>query len=252
MQGMTMVCLLLGVGPLSPHGWGCPATVEVVGAPAIMLDRDLFEFLEHTSDAAFALTDSGEICSWNASAEELFGYARSEAVGKACFELFQGNGAFGTRVCTDRCQIRDCAAQHVPVCDFDLEVKTRSGRRIWVNVSTIVYEDHNSGRRRIVHLARSITARKRTEALVGRMLRLSKQLADTADDAIRLAPVSSLSDQEQRVLKSLSEGRSPAAIVADLHISPQTLRNHLHHINQKLGTHNRLEAVIHAIRRQLI
>jgi DNA-binding CsgD family transcriptional regulator len=41
-------------------------------------------------------------------------------------------------------------------------------------------------------------------------------------------------------------------IARELHISSQTLRNHLHHINQKLGTHTRLEAVIHAIRRRLI
>ncbi|MEO7963967.1 MAG: LuxR C-terminal-related transcriptional regulator [Gemmatimonadaceae bacterium] len=35
-------------------------------------------------------------------------------------------------------------------------------------------------------------------------------------------------------------------------MSPQTLRNHLRHIKQKLRTHNRLEAVTHAQRRGLI
>jgi DNA-binding CsgD family transcriptional regulator len=35
-------------------------------------------------------------------------------------------------------------------------------------------------------------------------------------------------------------------------ISSQTLRNHLYHVNRKLGTHNRLEAVVHAVRRGLI
>jgi len=54
------------------------------------------------------------------------------------------------------------------------------------------------------------------------------------------------------VLHRLSEGKSPAEIIGELDISPQTLRNHLHHINQKLGTHSRLEAVTHAIRRKLI
>jgi len=66
------------------------------------------------------------------------------------------------------------------------------------------------------------------------------------------APAMPLSEQEQRVLRSFSEGRSPSDIVHELNISPQTLRNHLHHINQKLGTHNRLEAVTHAMRRKLI
>jgi DNA-binding CsgD family transcriptional regulator len=84
------------------------------------------------------------------------------------------------------------------------------------------------------------------------MLAVSKQLAEISDRSLRPAPVKPLSDQEHRVLHSLSEGKSPADVVRELDISPQTMRNHLHHINQKLGTHNRLEAVTHALRRKLI
>ena len=215
-------------------------------------DRDLFDFLEHTADAAFAVTDAGEICSWNSSAEALFGFARDEVIGKTCFELFRGRGVLGTLVCREHCQVRDCAAHHRPIPDFDLEVKVRSGQRIWVNVSTMVHEDPKTGRRRIVHLMRSVRDRKRTEALVQRMLRTSKELLEAADASVRAEPIPRLSEQEHRVLRGLSEGQSPAAVVRDLRISHQTLRNHLHHINQKLGTHNRLEAVIHATRRKLI
>jgi PAS domain S-box-containing protein len=217
-----------------------------------MLDRELFDFLEHTADAAFAVTDGGEICSWNGSAEVLFGFERAEAIGRTCYELFQGGDALGSLACTENCHVRQCAAHHTAIPDFDLEVKTRSGRRMWVNMSTVVHEDHNTGRRRIVHFARSIADRKRTDVLVQRMLRTSKQLIEMSNDGLRPAPVTPLSEQEQRVLRSLSEGQNPSGIVRDLNISPQTLRNHLHHINQKLGTHNRLEAVIHAIRRKLI
>jgi len=53
----------------------------------MMLDRDLFEFLERTADAAFTGSDSGEICSWNASAERLFGFQRAAAIGRTCSEL---------------------------------------------------------------------------------------------------------------------------------------------------------------------
>ena len=84
------------------------------------------------------------------------------------------------------------------------------------------------------------------------MLLMSKELVEIADDSLRPAPVNPLSEQEHRVLRRFSEGKSPVDIARELEISPQTLRNHLHHINQKLGTHNRLEAVTHAIRRKLI
>ena len=217
-----------------------------------MLDHDLFDFLEHTADAAFTVTDDGEICSWNASAEALFGFKRDEAVGKFSGSLFEGRGPLGRAVFTENCHVRECVRQHIPIPDFDLEVKTRSGRRIWVNISTVVHEDAKTGRRRIVHLARSVADRKRTETLVRRMLRTSKQLIEMSNDGVRPAPAIPLSEQELRVLRSFSQGQSPSDIVRDLNISPQTLRNHLHHINQKLGTHNRLEAVLDAIRRQLI
>jgi DNA-binding CsgD family transcriptional regulator len=84
------------------------------------------------------------------------------------------------------------------------------------------------------------------------MLVVSKQMVEVSDRWLRPAPVNPLSEQEHRVLHRFSEGKSPADIVCELDISPQTLRNHLHHINQKLGTHNRLEAVTHAMRRKLI
>jgi PAS domain S-box-containing protein len=218
----------------------------------MILDGDLYEFLEHTSDAAFAVTDAGEICSWNGSAEALFGFRRDEVLGKTCFELFQGRDVLGTLTCKESCHVRECASHHAPIPDFDLEVNTGAGGRIWVNVSTVVYEDPKSGRRRIVHLARSVENRKQTEEVVQRMLVLSKQVAEIAEHSLRPAPVDALSEQERRVLRSFSEGKPPADIVRELKISPQTLRNHLHHINQKLGTHNRLEAVTHAIRRKLI
>ncbi len=218
----------------------------------MMLDRDLFDFLEHTADAAFVVTDGGEICSWNSGAEALFGFVSDEVLGKTCFELFRGMDVLGTLMCTEQCHVRDCAARHAPIPDIDLEVNTRTGDRIWVNMSTLIHEDSKSGRRRIVHLARSIEDRKRAEAIVQRMVLVSKQLAEISDRSLRPAPVRPLSEQEYRVLHRFSEGKSPADIVRELDISPQTLRNHLHHINQKLGTHNRLEAVTHAIRRKLI
>ncbi|MBK5188812.1 MAG: response regulator transcription factor [Gemmatimonadaceae bacterium] len=59
-------------------------------------------------------------------------------------------------------------------------------------------------------------------------------------------------EQEERVLHLFAAGHTPGQVTRSLGISTQTLRNHLHHVNQKLGTHNRLEAVIHAVRRRLI
>jgi DNA-binding CsgD family transcriptional regulator len=69
---------------------------------------------------------------------------------------------------------------------------------------------------------------------------------------VRAEPAATLSEQERNVLRLFAEGKDSDEVASTLSISPQTLRNHLHHINQKLRTHNRLEAVMNAIQRKLI
>jgi PAS domain S-box-containing protein len=217
-----------------------------------MLEQELFDLLERTADAAFSVTDQGEICSWNAAAEKLFGYPRAEALHKTCYDLLQGRGTLGTRVCGEACSIRDCAEKHLDIPNFDLEVKTRSGRRIWVSLSTLVYENSRNCRRLIVHLTHDITARRRNEELLRKVTALSRQLVAIPDIIGQPAPTSPLSDQEKEILHMFSVGKNSTEIARKLGITVQTLRNHLHHINQKLHTHNRLEAVTHAIQRKLV
>ena len=219
-----------------------------------MLQKELLEFLDETADAAFSVNQQGEICSWNAAAEKLFGYSASEAIGKSCYGLLQGRGSLGITLCTREFYLRQATAEHCRIPNFDLEVTVRSGRRIWVDLSTLVFKDGRTHPRLIVHLSRNITERKHNEDLLHKMLQLSKQIIAISDgNALgRPAPVSSLSEQEQSVLRLFSDGKNSAEIARELGISLQTLRNHLHHVNDKLGTHNRLQAVMHAMHRKLI
>ena len=208
--------------------------------------------LERTADAAFSVTLEGELQSWNRAAERLFGHAAADVLGRSCDEVFDGRGALGTLAQTDFAHVRECVAQGREVPDFDLAVTVQSGESRWINVSTLVLEDPHGGRPLIIHLARDIDARKQSEETIARMLRLSRHLLAIADESKRPAPVTPLSGHERRILRLFADGRSPAEIARDLNVTPQTLRNHLHHINQKLGTRNRLEAVMHALRRKLI
>ncbi len=217
-----------------------------------MLDQELFDLFEGTSEASYVVNDDGEVCSWNKAAEKLFGYTRAEALKKNCNELLQGRGALGIRICGDHCGIRECAAKHVDIPGFDLEVKARSGRRLWVNVSVLVYENPRNGRRLIVQLARDITAQKKNEELLHKMMALSQQMSALPEFMGRPTPVVPLSENEREILRMFSIGKNSNEIARKLGITLQTLRNHLHHINQKLHTHNRLEAVTHAIQRKLV
>lgn len=219
-----------------------------------MLETELFALLEQTADAAYTVTEGGEICSWNAAAERLFGYRASEVLHRNIDEVLEARDTLGTTALAGGADAatrrRHDTSGGIP--NFDLEVRTRSGGRIWVNVSTIVFDNQRTGRRLFVRLERDVDQRRRNEERFYRMVEVARQLVALAGDASHHAPVEPLSEQERRILKLFAEGRNSTTIARKLSISAQTLRNHLHHINRKLRTHTRLEAVTHAQQRGLI
>ena len=220
-----------------------------------MLETELFAFLEQTADAAYTVTEQGEIRSWNRAAERLFGYPASEVLGRHIEEVFDAFDSLGTEplVGGDETAVRDperSGRRRIP--HFDLDVRTRSGARLWVNVSTIVFDNRRTGRRLLVRLARDITQRRVNATLLNRMLELARQVVALPDEASQQAPAETLTNHERRILELFAEGNNSASIARKLRISAQTLRNHLHRINRKLGTHSRLEALTHAKRRGLI
>jgi PAS domain S-box-containing protein len=218
-----------------------------------MLEPELFALLEGTADAAYTVTEDGEICSWNRAAEQLFGYPADKVLRRHIDDVLGARDALDTDALAGGLE---AASRHwgegssgIP--NFDLEVGTRSGDRIWVNVSTIVFDNQRTGRRLFVRLASDIDQRRRNEELLHRLVEAARRVVALTDGAHH-APVEPLSEQERRILTLFAEGNNSTTIARKLRISPQTLRNHLHHINRKLRTHNRLEAVTHAQRRGLI
>jgi PAS domain S-box-containing protein len=219
-----------------------------------MLEAELFALLEQTADAAYTVTERGEICSWNGGAERLFGYPAAEVAGRNIDEVLDGRDALDTHALAggSEAATRHWDGTSALIPDFDLEVRTRSGDRIWVNVSTIIADIPPIGRRLFVRLARDVGQGRLNATLLNRMLDAARQLVALANDPSHHAPVEPLSEQERRILIRLAAGDNPASIARKLKISAQTLRNHLYHINRKLRTHNRLQAVTHAQRRGLI
>ena len=219
-----------------------------------MLETELFAFLEQTADAAYTVTEQGEICSWNRAAERLFGYPASDVLGRHIEEVFDAFDSLGTEplVGGDETAVRDPKTSGRRIPHFDLDVRTRSGARLWVNVSTIVFDNRRTGRRLLVRLARDITQRRLNATLLNRMLDVARQVVALPDEVSQQAPDETLTYHERQILKLLAKGDKSASIARKLRISAQTLRNHLHHINKKFGTHSRLEALTHAQRHGLI
>jgi PAS domain S-box-containing protein len=217
-----------------------------------MFAGDVYKMLEGAADAAFVVTHEGEICFWNVAAEQLFGYAAKDVLNKTCFEVLKGKDALGALACTGGCSVQHSAIHTDSIPTFDLEVTIGSGQRRWVSISTIVFEDSRLHRRLIVHLARDISDSKEREQAFSRMIDASKQVISVGDVRTRLAPIESLSAKEEHILKLFAKAKNSSQVARELGITLPTLRNHLHAINQKLRTHNRLEAVLSAMKRGLI
>lgn len=175
---------------------------------------------------------------WNAAAEKLFGYSSAEAIGKSCNRLLRGRGNLGTRVCTPAFFAGQPAENDSTMSNFDLEVTNRSGRQIWVDLSTLIFKDGRTHPRLIVQLARDITKRKHKEELLDNMLQSSKQIVAISDEngTGHLAPVPSLSEQEQRILRRFFDGKNSAELAQSLGIALQTSQPSLSHQRETRNT----------------
>lgn len=219
-----------------------------------MLEAELTVLLHRCGDAAWVVSEDGTIRSWNPVATRLLGYDEQEVVGRDVHDVLQARDGLGTAplAAGPDSAVRQVGDAREPIRDFDIEVRTRDGRRVWLNVSTIVVERERRRPPLIVRLARDVTARKAQERLLGRLIPLARQLAALADPLPAPAPVAPLTDRERRILHLFEQGASSVEVERALGITAQTLRNHVHRINRKLRTRTRLEAVAHARRRGLI
>jgi two-component system, NarL family, nitrate/nitrite response regulator NarL len=68
----------------------------------------------------------------------------------------------------------------------------------------------------------------------------------------RTSPQGLLTDRESEVLDMLAGGASAPEIAARLHLSPATVKTHLHNLYAKLGVSDRAAAVAEGMRRGLI
>ena len=104
----------------------------------------------------------------------------------------------------------------VPVTDYEVDVFTTDGRRQRAEISSVTIPGGDQCHA-VFGIARTGPSRTRSPA--------------------RLTP------RQMQVLRLLGEGASTAEIADMLHLSKETVRNHVRHVLRALGVHSRLEAV---------
>jgi PAS domain S-box-containing protein len=208
--------------------------------------RELRETVESTADAAFAIDPQGAIVAWNAAAEELFGVAAPNALGRFCDEVVRGSDETGP-VCGAQCTIRQAIQQGRPLGNTDIEIAAGQGRA-WCNVSILRLSMDGSEKPYSLHIVRAVDTCKRWELLlrdvVAKATGLSPERARRAIEGARSATAATnLSKREHEVLRLMAKGDGTSEIARKLSIEKTTASNHIQHVMRKLNVHTRLEAV---------
>jgi len=194
--------------------------------------------LADAEDGALLLRDDGRIAEWNTAAMRITGYEAAEVLGRRCCTLFGGGAANGNGSCAAACRVFSQIRKGEPVPTVDVKITSKTGRALWLSMSTFVLRGAAQVRvPYVIHTFRDVTAVRDVLALIGH--RLARTPAD--DQSTRL------SRRELEVLRFMASGATNRAMAHRLQISPATVRNHTHHIFEKLGVHTRLRAVTYAI-----
>jgi PAS domain S-box-containing protein len=94
--------------------------------------------LDSVADGVFTVDESFRITSFNRAAETITGYARDEAIGRPCHEIFRAD------ICKSHCALRHSFHTGSPLVNVRIHAINREGRSIPLSISTAILR---SGRR---------------------------------------------------------------------------------------------------------
>jgi PAS domain S-box-containing protein len=200
------------------------------------IEESISHALEQAGDGAVVSGPDGRVVLWNRAAERLLGWTRTEAIGKSTCALLEADPNGSRPGCHDGCAVSLAALKGEDVESFDVQARTKTGRPLRLNVSTLSL---NGGARNggpvTVHLFRLAV---RPAAGASRPLAIQP---DTGNGA-----VGTLTPRELEVLRLLATGANTRVSAERLGVSPATVRNHVQNLLGKLGVHSRLQAVAYA------
>jgi DNA-binding CsgD family transcriptional regulator len=178
---------------------------------------DLIETLSRLGRPSLIVNREGRITWQNDAGRELFG----DLVGRI---------AVGSTVAPDHAASAQRQFERklggVPFTDYEIDVITRHGRRVRAEISSVAIPGDDP-ERAVFAIA---------------WLEPEPPLARDAG----------LTPRQKDVLDLLAKGQSTEQIAAGLHLTTETVRNHIRHLLKTLGAHSRLEAVVVARRQGLI
>jgi len=217
----------------------------------------LDDILYSAVDGVFAVDATQRIIFWNPGCEELFERSSDSILGRPCNDVLCGkNPASGAKFCRpDCCVARLCKGGDANCAPNKFSIKTvgANDQPLVLSVNVLLVPSCCNKRWVVIHLLnRSVNSDLLTS--LDNSSRLGKhsptvKYAGIGDCGKNL---SRLTTRESEVLQLLSEGLSSGVISKKFTVSQTTIRNHIQHIQSKLGVHSQTEAVAYAYRHNLV
>jgi PAS domain S-box-containing protein len=91
--------------------------------------------LDSIADGVFTVDDQWRITSFNRAAERITGVRRSDAIGRACCEVFRAS------ICETACALRQTLTTGRPIVNKAVYILDVRGNRIPISISTAVFRD---------------------------------------------------------------------------------------------------------------
>ena len=217
------------------------------------------EMVARIADGAMLVDDRGMVRMWNRAAERLLGFRADEVVGRPCRDILCGRTLGGSELCSPACEIGRRLDAGTGVRNYDMQTRSKSGRVVWINISSIPVPTRKAGRFLRLHLFRDISRQRKVLQLAedlhgilsapshaGSMPAPERPTPQASADLPVGRGVSLLTKREQDVLRLMAAGSTTTEIADTLFISIVTVRNHIQHIFEKLGAHTRLQALARA------
>jgi PAS domain S-box-containing protein len=179
---------------------------------------DLIETLQRVKVPSFVADRTGAITWLNDAARTAFG----DLTGRPFTTVVAPDD-----VAVARRQLERKLAGGVPLTDYEVDVFTADGRRRHAEISSVPIEGGDQ-----------------CHAVFGVVFAGEPREASSGDGT--------LTPRQMEVLQLLAEGNSTDQIAAGLHLTKDTIRNHIRHLMRAVGAHSRLEAVALARRQGLL
>ena len=217
----------------------------------------LGDLLYQAVDGSFAIDSNQRIIYWDPGCEELLGHSEQWVLGRPCCDVLNW-----CKPTSDHsfCQ-RDCYVANM--CNggtdgkksFLVKAKDRNDEPLSLSVSIILVPATCKNNWHVMHLLhRAAFPDVLTAMDTSNRKTSSRKITSGFNDSAILADknASRLTPRELEVLGLLSEGIPGATIAKRLNISSTTVRNHVQHIQGKLGVHSKTEAVAYAYRHNFL